>query len=76
MKRKTLLIIVVLIVLLLTVSSVYAATRAKPTQEKTGVGRRFFDGIVCFLKCGWPAWILILLPPVAVWFYTRFIHVF
>ncbi|MFH1450734.1 MAG: hypothetical protein ABIF92_02015 [archaeon] len=78
MNKKTALFLVVLIFLLMTVSAVSAArtTTASSSSDDQGIGGRILDSIVCLFQCGWPAWILLLLPPIAVWFYTRFIHVF
>ena len=76
-RKKAVLLITIVLVMLLMVGAAYAArSREAPKSEKKGIGGQFFQGIGCLFKCGWPAWIVILLPPIAVWFYTRFIHVF
>jgi hypothetical protein len=73
MNKKLLLILTVLIVSLLLFSAVYAARKTESAvAEKKGIGGQFLDGIWCTLKCGWPAWILLVLPPVAIYFYKRF----
>jgi len=77
MKKKTIIILTVLIVTLLIISTVYAArTKPEPASTKKGGIKGFFDSIFCLFKCGWPAWILLLLPPIAVWFWCRILHVF
>lgn len=82
MNKKLALIASVIIISILIAGTVFAATRAssKGTQtaaaEEQGIGGKILDSVVCLFTCGWPAWVLLLLPPIAVWFYTRFIHVF
>jgi len=76
MKRKTILILTIIVITLLLASTVYAARKTAEPVKKPGFGRRILDSIVCLFKCGWPAWIFLLLPPIAIWFYTRFINIF
>jgi|ETN01SMinimDraft_4_1059930.scaffolds.fasta_scaffold26675_2 hypothetical protein len=77
MNKKAAILITILIVSLMVVSTVYAARETREAAsskvESKGVGGQFIDGTVCLFKCGWPAWILLILPPVAIWFYKRFI---
>jgi len=71
MNKKAILVIA-LVLLLLTAAAVNARTKKK-VEEKPGVAKQFLDSVLCiFTQCGWPAIILFILPPVAIFVYKKF----
>lgn len=75
MNRKTKAIAIVAILGLLMSASAVLAARSEEAAaaEDPGIGGQFLDSFLCiFTRCGWPAIIIFILPPIAIWFYKKF----
>lgn len=73
MNKKTAILCIALILLLLTATAVSAATKRTVKEEKPGVAKQFLNSLLCiFTQCGWPAIIIFILPPVAIFVYKKF----
>ncbi|MFH1424098.1 MAG: hypothetical protein ABIG20_00270 [archaeon] len=78
-KKTKALIIVGFIVLLIAADAVLAAAREEttPQQKEGGIASQFLGSLKCiFTECGWPAIIIFILPPIAMWVWKKFFSVF
>ncbi len=77
---KRVISVAAVLLMLITLGTALGARRTTDqpvTEESPGLAMQFGQSFACmFTECGWPTIIILVLPAIAVWFYTRFIHVF
>jgi hypothetical protein len=70
--NKKILLIAILITILIASSAVMAQRRTSEaaTQEKS-VFAQFGESFVCIIGCGWPAIVILILPPIAIYIWKK-----
>ena len=70
---KKVLILTTLLIFLLVTSMAFAQRRTATTEPeaKPGIASQFGSSFVCILQCGWPAMVLMALPPIAVFIWKK-----
>lgn len=70
---KKVVLVSVFLVFLLLVGGVFAQRGDEETSgQKPGLAGRFLDSFVCiFTQCGWPAIVIFILPPIAIYIWKK-----